>query len=71
MATLVIQRRELEGRLEKAVRSQSPVLRLPSELLSTIFVIGAFGLGEDNAVMVPTLMLVWYALAHFASLSRV
>jgi hypothetical protein len=71
MATLVIQRRELEGRLEKAVRSQSPVLRLPSELLSTIFVIGAFGLGEDNAVMVPTLMLVWYVFTHLSSLSRV
>lgn len=59
MARLMSQRRELESNLEQAVRSQSPVLRLPSELLSSIFVIGVFGMGEDNPVMVGTLMLVW------------
>ncbi|KAJ7212035.1 hypothetical protein GGX14DRAFT_564526 [Mycena pura] len=68
MATLMSQRRDLESRLEQAVRLQSPVLRLPSELLSSIFVIGVLGDVEDDGaddadsgnvtVMLPTLMLV-------------
>lgn len=60
MASLMSQRRELELHLEQAVRLQSPVLRLPSELLSSIFVMGVLGIGDENPVMVSTLMLVWY-----------
>lgn len=60
MAFLMSQRHELESHLEQAVRLQSPVLRLPTELLSSIFVMGVLGMGDENPVMVPTLMLVWY-----------
>ncbi|KAG6837184.1 hypothetical protein H0H93_013411 [Arthromyces matolae] len=59
MATLMSQRHELETHLEQAVRLQSPVLRLPSELLSSIFVMGVFEIGDEDPVMVSTLMLVW------------
>jgi hypothetical protein len=69
MASLMSQRRDLESRLEQAVRLQSPVLRLPSELLSSIFIIGVLGDLEDGesehpdegdvTVMLPALMLVW------------
>ena len=59
MASLMDQRHELESHLEQAVRLQSPVLRLPSELLSSIFVMGVLGMGDEDPVMVPTLMLVW------------
>lgn len=59
MAGLVKERADLETKLETAVRLQSPVLRLPSELLSSIFTMGVLGLGDENPVMVPTLMLVW------------
>ncbi|KAH9480329.1 hypothetical protein JR316_0006927 [Psilocybe cubensis] len=58
MAALVKERTELESKLETAVRLQSPVLRLPSELLSSIFTIGVLGMGDEDPVMVPTLMLV-------------
>ncbi|KAJ7935728.1 hypothetical protein B0H13DRAFT_2246853 [Mycena leptocephala] len=68
MASLMSQRRDLESRLEQAVRLQSPVLRLPSELLSSIFIIGVMGdMEEDNSestdegkvtVLSSTLMLV-------------
>ena len=58
MASLMRQRHELEARLEGAVRSQSPVHRLPGELLSSIFVDAVLGVGE-NPVMLSTLMLVW------------
>ncbi|KAJ7288255.1 hypothetical protein C8J57DRAFT_510974 [Mycena rebaudengoi] len=67
MACLMSQRLILESRLETAVRLQSPVLRLPSELLSLIFIIGVLGDLEEesyesaddgNAIMLPTLMLV-------------
>jgi hypothetical protein len=61
MASLMSQRHELESHLEQAVRLQSPVLRLPSELLSSIFVMGVLGIGDENPVMVSTLMLVWCA----------
>ncbi|KAK2465355.1 hypothetical protein APHAL10511_002709 [Amanita phalloides] len=57
MALLAKQRHELETRLERAVRSQSPVHRLPGELLSSIFVAAVLGAGE-NPVMISTLMLV-------------
>lgn len=59
MASLMSQRHELESHLEQAVRLQSPVLRLPSELLASIFVIGVLGMDDDDPVMVPTIMLVW------------
>ncbi|KAJ7784483.1 hypothetical protein B0H16DRAFT_299259 [Mycena metata] len=68
MASLMSQRRDLESRLEQAVRLQSPVLRLPSELLSSIFIAGVLGSTEEDAsesadegnctVMLGTLMLV-------------
>ncbi|KAK7056878.1 hypothetical protein VNI00_002595 [Paramarasmius palmivorus] len=58
MATLMSEKHVLESHLEQAVRLQSPVLRLPSELLGSIFVISVFGMGDDNPVMVGTLMLV-------------
>ncbi|KAF5382747.1 hypothetical protein D9615_002905 [Tricholomella constricta] len=58
MATLMSRRHELESHLEQAVRLQSPVLRLPSELLSSIFVMGVLGIRDDDPVMVSTLMLV-------------
>jgi hypothetical protein len=65
MASLMSQRVELESHLERAVRSQSPVLRLPSEILSSIFIIGVLELGEENSVMISTLMLVWYVTNLF------
>ncbi|KAG6868982.1 hypothetical protein C0993_006504 [Termitomyces sp. T159_Od127] len=58
MATLMNRRHELETHLERAVRLQSPVLRLPSELLSSIFVMGVLEIGDEDPVMVSTLMLV-------------
>ncbi|KAG7088354.1 hypothetical protein E1B28_012358 [Marasmius oreades] len=58
MASLMSEKHELESYLEQAVRLQSPVLRIPSELLGSIFVISVFGMGDDNPVMVSTLMLV-------------
>ncbi|KAF9468503.1 hypothetical protein BDZ94DRAFT_667281 [Collybia nuda] len=58
MASLMSQRHELESHLEQAVRLQSPVLRLPSELLSSVFVMGIMDIEEENPVMVSTLMLV-------------
>ncbi|CAK5284156.1 unnamed protein product [Mycena citricolor] len=67
MALLMRERRELELRLEQAVRLQSPVLRLPGELLASIFVVGVLNDVDDvqehpeedkTAVMLPTLMLV-------------
>jgi len=59
ISSLVQERSELETKLEQAVRLQSPVLRLPSELLSSIFSIGVLEMGDENPIMVPTLMLVW------------
>lgn len=74
MATLAHQRRDLESRLEQAVRLQSPVLRLPSELLSSIFIIGVVGDAEEDSfesadegkVSIGSIMLVWQvALLYF------
>ncbi|KAJ3895472.1 hypothetical protein GG344DRAFT_38833 [Lentinula edodes] len=58
MASLMSQRHELETHLEQAVRLQSPIHRLPNELLASIFVLGVLGIRDENPVMVPTLMLV-------------
>lgn len=60
MARLMTQRQALKSQLEQEVRLQSPVIRLPSELLSSIFVIGVLGMGDEDPIMVPTLMLVWF-----------
>jgi len=59
MADLMSQRQALKAQLEQHVRLQSPVVRLPSELLSSIFVMGVLGMGDGDPVIVPTLMLVW------------
>ena len=59
MTALVRERADLEAKLETAVRLQSPILRLPTEILSDIFTIGVLGITDDNPIMVPTLMLVW------------
>ncbi|RXW24402.1 hypothetical protein EST38_g1435 [Candolleomyces aberdarensis] len=60
MAQLLAQKRELQTRLDQEVRVQSPVNRLPSELLSSIFVIGVLGPREeeDDPVMLGTVVLV-------------
>lgn len=58
MALLLSERDLLESRLETAVRLQSPVRRLPSELLASIFVIGVMNMEEDDSFMLSTLMLV-------------
>lgn len=63
MADLMSQRQALKAQLEQEVRLQSPVIRLPSELLSSIFIMGVLGMGDDDPIMVPTLMLVWYVTA--------
>ena len=48
MATLLSERDILESRLEQAVRMQSPVQRLPSELLASIFTRGVLGTEEED-----------------------
>lgn len=58
MASLLSQRQELESNLEQAVRSQSPIYRLPSELLSSIFVTGVCQSGDQDSLLVSSLMLV-------------
>lgn len=56
MASLMSQREALESHLARAVRLQSPVQRLPCEILSSIFVIGVNE--TEDPLMVSTLMLV-------------
>lgn len=58
MASLMSQREELESHLEQAVRSQSPIQRLPCEILASVFVRGVFGADDEDPLMVSTLMLV-------------
>ena len=58
MALLLSERDLLESRLESAVRMQSPVQRLPSELLASIFIMGVMNMEEDDSLMLSTLMLV-------------
>lgn len=58
MASLLNQRHELESHLEQVVRSQSPIYRIPEELLSSIFVAGVCNMGEEDPLLVATLMLV-------------
>ena len=49
MSTLMSQRRILESKLEQAVRLQSPIHRLPKELLGTIFIIGVLQLEDEDS----------------------
>ncbi|KAI0075093.1 hypothetical protein K474DRAFT_1691991 [Panus rudis PR-1116 ss-1] len=58
MATLLSERDLLESRLEQAVRLQSPVQRLPNELLASIFVTGVLDMGEEDSLMLSNIMLV-------------
>ncbi|KAN0087563.1 hypothetical protein V8E55_006184 [Tylopilus felleus] len=58
MASLLSQRQELELHLEQAVRSQSPIYRLPEEILSSIFVTGVCQSGDQDSLLVSSLMLV-------------
>ncbi|TCD65268.1 hypothetical protein EIP91_002933 [Steccherinum ochraceum] len=58
MATLLSERDEIESRLEQAVRLQSPVHRLPNELLASIFIIGVLTAEEEDSLMLSALMLV-------------
>lgn len=58
MASLLSERELLESRLEQAVRLQSPIQRLPDELLSVIFEIGVLDRNEEDSIMLSSLMLV-------------
>ncbi|GJE98493.1 F-box protein [Phanerochaete sordida] len=58
MAMLLSERDVLEHRLESAVRLQSPVHRLPSELLASIFIACVLTMEEEDSLMLTTLMLV-------------
>ncbi|KAH6911388.1 hypothetical protein BKA70DRAFT_1384787 [Coprinopsis sp. MPI-PUGE-AT-0042] len=51
---LISQRRELVSKLEQEVRMQSPVIRIPSELLSSIFLMGVLGMGDEDPHNVDT-----------------
>ncbi|KDQ62299.1 hypothetical protein JAAARDRAFT_122507 [Jaapia argillacea MUCL 33604] len=66
MASLLSEREMLESRLEQAVRLQSPIHRLPNELLASIFVNGVFDTEEEDPLMLSNVMLVcrhWSAVA--------
>ncbi|KZT11910.1 uncharacterized protein LAESUDRAFT_733836 [Laetiporus sulphureus 93-53] len=58
MASLLSERDILESSLEQAVRMQSPIHRLPEELLSAIFEIGVFDAEEEDSATLFSLMLV-------------
>ena len=59
MASLMSQRLALESKLEFAVRQQTPVHRLPRELLGSIFEIGVHHMAdEEDTVLLSTIMLV-------------
>jgi hypothetical protein len=66
MADLMTRRQTLKAQLEQEVRLQSPVIRLPSELLSSIFIMGVLGMGDGDPIIVSTLMLVWYVTETMA-----
>ncbi|KAL1722780.1 hypothetical protein EV715DRAFT_261096 [Schizophyllum commune] len=64
MAGLLNERSTLETNLERAVRLQSPVNRLPSELLAAVFTLAVNS--DDDPAMLSALMLVcryWAQLA--------
>ncbi|KAI0775543.1 hypothetical protein BD413DRAFT_470375 [Trametes elegans] len=58
MATLLSERDLLEFRLEQAVRLQSPVQRLPNDLLSSIFTIAVLDGEDEDSITRSNLMLV-------------
>lgn len=58
MASLMSERTRLETALAHAVRLQSPVHRLPRELLASIFRIGVLDMEEEDPLMLATLPLV-------------
>ncbi|EJC98487.1 uncharacterized protein FOMMEDRAFT_137084 [Fomitiporia mediterranea MF3/22] len=59
MASLQFERKKLETRLENAVRRQSPIQRIPGELLGSIFEIGVHrASGAEDALLLSTLMRV-------------
>ncbi|KAI0366910.1 hypothetical protein BV20DRAFT_951234 [Pilatotrama ljubarskyi] len=58
MATLLSERDLLESRLEQAVRLQSPVQRVPNDLLSSIFTIAVLDGEEEDSITLSNLMLV-------------
>ncbi len=58
MATLMFERKMLERKLERAVRLQSPIQRLPGELLGYIFLVGALQQDSEDTILLSTLMLV-------------
>ncbi|KAI9058146.1 hypothetical protein FKP32DRAFT_1581576 [Trametes sanguinea] len=58
MATLLSERDILESKLEQAVRLQSPVQRVPNDLLSSIFTIAVLDGEEEDSITLSNLMLV-------------
>ncbi|RPD54637.1 hypothetical protein L226DRAFT_464458 [Lentinus tigrinus ALCF2SS1-7] len=58
MASLLSERDLLESRLEQAVRMQSPVQRLPNDLLASIFSIAVMDEEEEDSITLSNLMLV-------------
>lgn len=58
MASLLTERDLLESRLEQAVRMQSPVQRLPNDLLASIFSIAVLDGEDEDSITLSNLMLV-------------
>ena len=58
MASLLSERDLLESRLEQAVRMQSPVQRVPSDLLASIFSIAVLDGDDEDSITLSNLMLV-------------
>ncbi|KAI0688880.1 hypothetical protein C8Q76DRAFT_634873 [Earliella scabrosa] len=58
MASLLSERDILESRLEQAVRMQSPVQRLPNDLLASIFSIAVLDGEDEDPITLSNLMLV-------------
>ena len=58
MASLLNERDLLESRLELAVRLQSPIQRLPDELLSAIFEIGVLDGEEEDPITLANITIV-------------
>ena len=58
MASLLSERDLLESRLEQAVRMQSPVQRIPNDLLASIFSIAVMDEEEEDSITLSNLMLV-------------
>lgn len=58
MASLLNERDLLESRLEQAVRMQSPIQRLPDELLSALFEIAVLDGEEEDPITLASLAIV-------------